>query len=136
NSVGNIRQCLDEIGVDRIDHGVNAGEDDELVAELVRRDMALTVCPISNRYVTDGTKAAQIKDLLDRGVRVTVNSDDPAYFPGYMLENLVVLQEEAGLSRKDLVRLSRNAFGAAWLDDDRKAGFLESLDAFVAAGQD
>ncbi|NNF10109.1 MAG: adenosine deaminase [Acidimicrobiia bacterium] len=136
NSVGNIRQCLDEIGVDRIDHGVNAGEDDELVAELVRRDMALTVCPISNRYVTDGTKAAQIKDLLDRGVRVTVNSDDPAYFPGYIFENLVVLQEEAGLSRKDLVRLSRNAFGAAWLDDDRKAGFLESLDAFVAAGQD
>ena len=136
NSVDHLRQCLDEIGVDRIDHGVKAGEDDELVAELVRRDVALTVCPISNRYVTDGTKAAQIKDLLDRGVRVTVNSDDPAYFPGYVLENLVVLQEEASLTRKELVRLSRNAFEAAWLDDDRKAGFLESLDAFAAAGQD
>lgn len=133
NSLGHIRQCLDEIGVDRIDHGVNAAQDVELVAELVRRDMALTVCPISNRYVTDGTKAAEIKYLLDRGVRVTVNSDDPAYFPGYMVENLMVLQEEAGLSREELVRLSRNAFEAAWLDDARTAGFLASLDAYAAA---
>ncbi len=133
DSVAHIRQCLDEIDVERIDHGVNSLEDETLVAEIRARDLALTVCPISNSYVTDGTKAAAIKEMLDRGLRVTINSDDPAYFPGYMTENLTVAWREAGLSERELVQLSRNAFEAAWIDDDRKKAFLDALDTYAAS---
>ncbi len=92
-SVAHIWQCLDEIGVERIDHGVNSLEDPALVGEIKRRGLGLTVCPISNSYVAGGLKAREIKALLDAGVRATINSDDPAYFPGYMNENLAAVQE-------------------------------------------
>ena len=88
DSVAHIWQCLDEIGVERIDHGVNSLEDAALVAEIERRGLGLTVCPISNSYVAGGLKARELKRMLDDGMRATVNSDDPAYFPGYMNENL------------------------------------------------
>jgi adenosine deaminase len=130
NSVAHIWQCLDDIGVERIDHGVNSLEDEALVAEIRRRGLALTVCPISNSYVTDGTKAAEIKAMLDAGLRVTINSDDPAYFPGYMTENFLVAQREADLSPDDLVQISRNAFEAAWLPEDRRAAYLQRLEAY------
>ena len=92
NAVGHIWQCLDEIKVERIDHGVNALEDPALIKEINRRGLGLTVCPISNGFVTDGLKAEEIKRLLDGGVRATINSDDPAYFNGYMTENFVAVQ--------------------------------------------
>lgn len=133
DSVRNIRQCLDEIGVERIDHGVNALDDETLAGEIERRGLALTVCPISNSYVTDGTKALAIKEMLDRGMNVTINSDDPAYFPGYMSENFAVAQAEAGLSKRELLQISRNAFEAAWLDEARRRAYLERLDAFIAS---
>jgi adenosine deaminase len=133
DSVGHIRQCLDEIGVERIDHGVNAIEDGALVDDLVRRGIGLTTCPISNSYVTDGTKARQILDLLRRGVTVTVNSDDPAYFPGYIADNLSRLQREADLGRDDIVRLVRNGFEIGWLDEAERTAYLDRLDAWVAA---
>jgi adenosine deaminase len=131
DSVAHIWQCLDEIGVDRIDHGVNAIEDDRLVEEIKRRGLGLTVCPISNSYVTDGTKASMIKALLVREVLVTVNSDDPAYFPGYLAENLLVLQREANLTDKEVTRLVMNSFEASWLDDADRMGYLDQVAAFV-----
>ena len=130
NSVDHIWQCLTDIGVDRIDHGVNALEDDRLVDELLSRGIALTVCPISNGYVTDGTKAMAIKEMLERGLKVTINSDDPAYFPGYILENFIVAQREAGLTEDQLVQLTRNAFEAAWLSDAQRRSFLEGLTTY------
>ena len=96
DSVGHIWQCLDEIGVERIDHGVNSLEDPALVREIGRRGLGLTVCPISNGYVAGGLKARELKTMLDHGMRATVNSDDPAYFPGYVNENLAAAQAEAG----------------------------------------
>src|SRR5215470_3619279 len=84
DSVAHIWQCLNDIGVERIDHGVNCLEDDALVARLKGSGVGLTVCPISNSYVSDGLKAHEIKAMLGRSLRVTVNSDDPAYFPGYI----------------------------------------------------
>jgi adenosine deaminase len=131
DSVGHIWQCLDDIDVARIDHGVNAIEDAKLCAEIKRRGLAFTVCPISNSYVTDGTKAAAIKSMLDKGLRVTVNSDDPAYFPGYMNENLIAVQEEADLSRAELLQLARNAFEAAWLPRVSRDGYLAQLEAYA-----
>jgi adenosine deaminase len=132
DSVSHIWQCLRDIDVGRIDHGVNALEDAKLCAEIKRRGLALTVCPISNSYVTDGTKAAAVKTMLGRGMRVTVNSDDPAYFPGYMTENLIAAQEEADLSKAELLQLARNAFEAAWLPQASRGRYLAQLEAAVA----
>jgi len=131
DAVDHIRQCLDVIGVERVDHGSNAIEDPSLVAELVKRGIGLTTCPVSNSWVTDGTKAATIRRLMDAGVRVTVNSDDPAYFPGYVTENLLVLQREAGLSRDEVVQLERNAFTISWAAPDDRRRYLAALDAYA-----
>jgi len=129
DSVSHIWQCIDDIGVERIDHGVNCLEDASLVTEIKRRNLGLTVCPISNDYVSDGTKAAAIKTMLDLGMLVTINSDDPAYFPGYMLENLMTVQREADLDKDDMVQLVRNGFQASWLSDDQKASYIARVDS-------
>jgi adenosine deaminase len=133
DSVAHIWQCLDEIRVERVDHGVNALEDAALVAELRRRGLGLTLCPISNSYVTDGLKAVELKALLDADVRATVNSDDPAYFPGYMNENLVAAAEAARLARDEIVQLARNAFAISWLPQEDRDGYLDALEAYAAA---
>ena len=99
DSTRHIWQTLEDIGVDRIDHGVNSLEDEALCDEIVRRGLALTVCPISNRCITGSLKALEVRRMLEKGMRATVNSDDPAYFLGYVQENLVATQEEADLSR-------------------------------------
>ena len=99
DAVGHIWQCLDDIGVERIDHGVNCLEDGALVARLGRDGIGLTVCPVSNRWVTDGLKAVELKIMLDRSLRATVNSDDPAYFSAYVNQNLAAAQEAVGLDR-------------------------------------
>jgi len=131
DATGHIRQCLDGIGVDRIDHGVNAVEDRTLVDEIRRRGLGLTVCPISNRYVTGGLKARELAALLEAGVRATVNSDDPAYFPGYMNENLLAVQDE-GATRDQLLALTRNAFTIAWLEPSERAAYLERVESYAA----
>jgi adenosine deaminase len=131
NSVGHIWQCLNDIGVERIDHGVNSLQDDALIREIKRRGLGLTVCPISNKYVTDGLKAREIKSMLDQGIRVTVNSDDPAYFPGYMNENLLAVQEAVNLTRDEIVQLARNAFTISWLASEGKARYLTALEAYA-----
>ena len=132
DSLEHIRQCLDVIGVERIDHGVNSLEDAALVTEIVRRGIGLTVCPISNRHVTDGLKADAIKEMLRRSMLVTINSDDPAYFPGYMNENYLAVHEAVGLSKDEVVQLARNAFSIAWIGDEARARYLAALDAYAA----
>ena len=132
NSVEHIRQCLDEIGVERIDHGVNALEDAALVREIGARGLGLTVCPISNSYVAGGLKATELKHMLDHGLRATVNSDDPAYFPGYVNENVVAAQAAAGLTREEIVALERNAFTVSWAESDERDAYLAALDAYLA----
>ena len=133
NSTRHIRQTLDDIGVDRIDHGVNALEDEELCDEIMRRGLALTVCPISNSYITGSLKAVEVRRMLEMGMRATVNSDDPAYFPGYMNENLVATQEAADLTRDQIVSLAVNAFEASWLPAEEKGALRGRLDRYVAS---
>ena len=130
DSTAHIRQCLEEIGVDRIDHGVNVLDDPALADEVARRGLGLTVCPISNQYCTGSLKAGELKTLLDRGIRATVNSDDPAYFPGYMVENLRAVADAASLTKEEVGRLVRNAFEIAWLEPAEKARFLSAVDAY------
>ena len=88
-------------------------------------------CPISNAYVTSGSKSEAIKAMLDKGMRVTVNSDDPAYFPGYMNENLLRVQKEVGLSRAELAKLAENAFSSAWLPPARAEAYLAELRSYA-----
>jgi adenine deaminase len=130
DSVAHIWQCLDEIGVERIDHGSNCLEDDTLVERLRDSSIGLTACPISNSYVSDGFKAREIKAMLDRSLLVTVNSDDPAYFPGYLNENLAAVAAAAPLGKEEIVQAVRNAFTIAWLGEDDRARYLADLTAY------
>jgi adenosine deaminase len=128
NSVEHIWQCLDEVKVERVDHGVNALEDSALIKEINSRRLGLTVCPISNRYVTGDLKAGEIKTMLRQGVRATINSDDPAYFAGYVNENFAAVQEAVNLTRAEIVQLARNAFTVSWLAPEDKNRYLDSLE--------
>lgn len=114
DSVENIRQCLEEIAVDRIDHGVSLIEDDKLCAQAIQKGIGLTICPISNVFVSQNMYAKETKALLAKGVKVTVNSDDPAYFRAYLVDNLVALQEASDLSKDEIRLLVANAFDLAW----------------------
>jgi adenosine deaminase len=132
NSTEHIRQCLEEIGVERIDHGVNILEDDSLVREARDRGIGFTVCPVSNRYVTADLKLKELKQMLDSGLRATVNSDDPAYFAAYVADNLAVAEDEGGFSEEELVQLERNAFEISWLPTAAKEELISELDSFAA----
>lgn len=132
-SIENIRQAVHDIGVDRIDHGTNVVESPELVAEVKRRGLGLTCCPVSNSFVTSDMKATEIMDLFRKGVCVTVNSDDPAYFDGYMTENYAVLTDHAGLGAAEIYGLARNAFEIAWLSARARKTYLTELETYAAS---
>lgn len=127
--------ALDVLGVERIDHGVRSEEDDELLARIVSQRIPLTMCPLSNQklQVFPDLRDHNLKRMLDRGVRVTVNSDDPAYFGGYVLDNYVAVTEALGLSRADLVKLAKNSIEATFLDYSQKTKLLEEIDVYVAS---
>ncbi len=130
-----ITGALDTLHAERIDHGVRCEEDPALVDRLVREGIPLTMCPLSNvkLRVFDRLEDHNLKRLLDRGVRVTINSDDPAYFGGYVLDNYVDTAAALDLTRDDLVKLARNSIEATFLPDEHKQALLDELDA-VAAG--
>jgi adenosine deaminase len=127
-----IRECLDLIQVDRIDHGVNALEDPRLCEEIARRGLGLTVCPVSNRFVVQSLTGNEIREMLSRGMLATINSDDPAYFRAYMNENLIALTEEAGFSADEIRQLVRNGFEVSWLPERRRAEYIARVDAVAA----
>jgi adenosine deaminase len=131
NSVSHIWQAVRDIGVNRIDHGVNALEDKQLCDEIKRRSLALTVCPISNSYLTNSDKSEAIAAMLKGGMRVTVNSDDPAYFSGYINENLIRVQQDRDLGKAGLVQLAENAFEGAWLPRATKDRYITELKAYA-----
>jgi adenosine deaminase len=130
NTVDHIWQVVRDIGVDRIDHGVNSLEDDKLCAQIAKKQLALTVCPISNAYVTDGTKSEAIAKMLKKGMRATVNSDDPAYFAAYMNENLIRTQKDVDFGPKELKQLAANAFRSAWMPPAMAEAYLAELHAY------
>ena len=130
-SIDNIRTVLHDIRTDRIDHGTNVVEDLSLVDELRERGIGLTCCPISNRFVTNDMKAKEMADLLRSGVRVTVNSDDPAYFGGYVVDNYLALAEQAQLTGAEVVTLAENSFLISWVDEDRRASYLDDVGHYV-----
>lgn len=128
-----IWDALDMLKVDRIDHGVRCVDDPLLVARLVADRTPLTVCPLSNLKlrVVQSMSEHNILDLLDKGVCVTVNSDDPAYFGGYMQENYLSLAQALLASKEQIRRLALNSVEACWLDAEEKAALTDRILAYV-----
>jgi adenosine deaminase len=129
-----IWQALDLLKASRIDHGVRCTDDARLVQRLAAEQVPLTVCPLSNVKLGVFPSLAQhnLKTLLDLGLCATVNSDDPAYFGGYIAANFEGAQAALDLSRGDIHRLARNSFQASFLSPDEKRAFLRELDEFIA----
>jgi adenosine deaminase len=128
-----IWEALDLLEARRIDHGVRCLEDDQLVARLVSERIPLTVCPFSNvkLRVFPSLQRHDLPALLRRGLLVTVNSDDPAYFGGYVADNLSGVARACDLGRADVVQLARNSFRAAFLPDGLRDGYLSELDQYA-----
>ena len=127
-------EALDLLRVDRIDHGNRALEDEALVRRLAAEGMTLTVCPLSNLKlcVVGDLKAHPLKRMLALGLRATINSDDPAYFGGYLGQNWVETAQALSLSRDELVTLARNSFTGAFLPPERVNAHLAEIDRYVA----
>lgn len=128
-------QALDLLTVDRIDHGNRALEDPALVARLVAEGITLTVCPLSNLKlcVVDDLAAHPLKRMLDLGLKVTLNSDDPAYFGGYLGRNWTETARALALSRQDLIVLAKNSFTGSFLTADAVARCLAEIDTYVSS---
>lgn len=129
-----VYEALDLLQVDRIDHGNRAMEDKALVERLAGTGMTLTVCPLSN------LKLCVVSDLVDhpldrmlaQGLKATINSDDPAYFGGYVADNYRAVAQARGLSREDLATLARNSFSGSFLPPSTVAAHLAAIDAYMA----
>ncbi|QTH04327.1 adenosine deaminase [Vibrio fluvialis] len=119
----NIRNAIDLLGVQRVDHGVRCVEDAALVQELKQTRMPLTVCPLSNLKLKVFTEMEQhnIVDLLRQGLCVTINSDDPAYFGGYMTDNFMAVADAHPMSHQELAQFTLNAIEASFISDAEKA---------------
>jgi adenosine deaminase len=127
--------ALDTLGAERIDHGVRCEEDNELMRRLVEEQIPLTMCPLSNLKlrVFDRLQDHNLARLLNRGVKVMINSDDPAYFGGYVGDNYIAVADALGLDEWDVVRLARNSIEATFLWPDDKDALVTELEAFVEA---
>ena len=124
-----IWQALNELKIDRLDHGNRSIEDNDLVQVLVERQIALTLCPLSNLklQVVKDLCNHPVKYMLDKGLLVTVNSDDPAYFGGYLNENYEAIAEALNLSKDDLRKLAANSFTASFLHEDEKQRYIQMM---------
>lgn len=129
-----IWEAIELLKVSRIDHGVRCIEDPQLVQYLVDKQIPLTVCPLSNVKLRVFNSIAEhnLKQLIDLGLCATVNSDDPAYFGGYIAENIAVAQAELNLSQDDIYKLAKNSFQASFLSAAEKQNFIADLDRFMA----
>lgn len=129
-----VYEALDLLKVDRIDHGNRSLEDEALVDRLVKEEMFLTVCPLSNLKlcVVDDLKNHPLKTMLDKGLKATVNSDDPSYFGGYLNDNYIRTAEAINLTREDILTLVRNSFDGAYLSSDRKAELISEFEKIAA----
>ncbi|MGA2562835.1 MAG: adenosine deaminase [Steroidobacteraceae bacterium] len=132
-----IREALDILRVRRIDHGLRCEEDPELVRRLARERIPLTMCPLSNvrLKLVERLETHNLKRLLERGLCVTVNSDDPAYFGGYVLENYLAVQQALGLTAAELTQLARNSFEASFLAPAEKTRWFTAIEEYGRRAQ-
>lgn len=131
-------EALDLLRVARIDHGNRSLDDDALVKRLAETRTPLTLCPLSNLRlsVVNEMKRHPLKEMMRRGLLVTVNSDDPAYFGGYINENYKAVQGPLGLSLADMATLARNSFEAAFVGEPQRQGLMAQLENYLAAASE
>ena len=127
-----IWEALDLLKITRNDHGNRCLDDDRLVDRLVEMQMPLTLCPLSNLElkVVQDLREHPIAKMMDRGLLVTVNSDDPAYFGGYMTENYVGIAEALDLSKEQITQLAKNGFKASWLPEEEKNKRIQEIEEY------
>jgi len=132
-SAASVWQTLDTLHVSRIDHGVHCMEDEALVSELVQQQIPLTVCPLSNvrLRVFESMKQHNLKAMLQKGLCVTINSDDPAYFGGYINENYIEAANALRLDRNDIIKLAQNSFTASSLSIIQKKLYLNEIERYT-----
>ncbi|MCT3602021.1 adenosine deaminase [Lactobacillus acidophilus] len=133
DSIEHIRELLEVIGTERIDHGTNIVEDPDLVEYAAKNEIGFTACPLSNSFVSPEMKGKEILTLLDKGVKVSIHSDDPAYFGGYISDNYYALAENFDLTKDQVVQLAKNSFETSWISDEQKALYLKQIDDYVKA---
>ena len=127
-------EALDLLKIDRMDHGNRSLEDPALIRRLAAEGMTLTVCPLSNHKlcVIDDLTKHPVPEMLKQGLHVTLNSDDPAYFGGYVNKNYEAMAEHAGVTREQLVQIAKNSFEGSFLPDEDKARHIAEVDAYAA----
>ena len=132
-----VREALDELGILRVDHGNRSLDDDDLVRRLAEAKTPLTVCPLSNLKlaVVKDMKDHPLAEMIKRGLFVTINSDDPAYFGGYINENYLAIHEALGLSQAQFAMVARNSFEAAFLKTSEKQALIKRLEDYLAANR-
>jgi len=127
-------EAINILDIKRIDHGNNSLQDPNLIKELIKRNLALTVCPLSNtalKVVTD-LKKHPLKKMMELGLKVTINSDDPAYFGGQVNKNYIEIQKALNLSKENLYQLAKNSFEYSFLNADKKALYLNELEIYYS----
>lgn len=128
-----VRDSVDLLKVIRIDHGNNCLDDDELVKELAEKQIPLTLCPLSNLalQVVKDLKDYPLLTMFEKGLLVTLNSDDPAYFGGYMNENFIETAKALNLSKEQIIQLAKNSFTGSWLSADEKLERIHEIEGMV-----
>jgi len=125
-------EALDLLKVSRVDHGNNSMDDEKLVKELVSRKIPLTLCPLSNLKlkVVKDLKQDPLRKMMSIGILATINSDDPAYFGGYINENYLAISEALNLSKEEIFKLAKNSFIASFLNEEEKKQMIEKVDKY------
>ena len=128
-----VEEALSILKVDRLDHGNRSMESEQLITRLRNEQIALTICPLSNLKlcVVDDLTSHPIKKMLEQGLLATVNSDDPSYFGGYMIENFNAIQESLDLSEDEIVTLIKNGFIGSFLTTEEKDKYLKEIDTYL-----
>ncbi|MBL7232189.1 adenosine deaminase [Komagataeibacter oboediens] len=132
NTHEHIRQALEDLGSERLDHGLNILEKPDLLRQARERHIPFTVCPFPNMAIRPSSNEKDIRALLDAGLTITINSDDPGYMQGvYMTEAMKMARDGAHLTPDELLTISRNAFNAAWIGEEERQTYLDRLDDFA-----
>ncbi|MGM0549370.1 MAG: adenosine deaminase [Bacillota bacterium] len=131
DSIKHIEDVLYKVKTSRIDHGTNIIENQSLVDYAIENEIGFTKCPVSNRFVTGDLKAKEIKSLLDQGAKVTINSDDPAYFQSYISDDIYTLAQAAELTKAEIIQLAKNSFEVAWISEAEKKNYLAQIAEYL-----
>ncbi|BDR54672.1 adenine deaminase [Bombiscardovia apis] len=132
DSIEHIKQALEIMGVERIDHGTNIVEDPDLVDFAVKQGIGITSCPPARTDTSPKMKGEAILELLSKGAKICVNSDDPAYFGGYINDNYYALASQFNLSKEQIAQLARNSFEVSWIPSLQKAHYQSQIDTYLS----